>query len=76
LQDVAEVLEPLLPDDVVELLLPPDDPDDAELWDLLLCELELCELELRELELLELSPRGSIGRDSNPKFGGIDTARV
>lgn len=74
----------------VELLDPDDacdEPDDTGLEAALDTLCELCELlelldrlELLSLELLPLellvSPRGSIGRLSNPKFGGIDTARV
>lgn len=59
--------------DRLELLLSLDDGLDDGLEDELLDEL----LELLELELeLELNMSGSIGSESNPKLGGMETARV
>jgi hypothetical protein len=85
LLDSLDVLELDSLDSLDVLLLDSDDSDEVddseevlelgELWELDDMLLEDW-LELERLELLELSPRGSIGRDSNPKLGGIDTARV
>ena len=59
--------------DRLELLLSLDDGLDDGLEDELLDKL----LELLELELeLELNMSGSIGSESNPKLGGMETARV